>query len=66
MQTYRTHYEGILQQLIEKQIEEAKDTLAAGFVPDFAAYREVTGIIRGLQIALTEMAEADRICQERS
>ena len=66
MQTYRSHYEGILQQLIEKQIEEATNTLAAGFVPDFAAYREVTGVIKGLRMALEEMAEADRICQERS
>lgn len=63
MQTYRSLYEHELAKLIIKQIEEAKNTLAMGFVPDYPAYRELTGIVKGLNMALEEMQEADRLCQ---
>ena len=63
MKTYRSFYEHELAKLIHVQIEEAKTTLAGGYVPDFPSYRELIGNIKGLQIAMELMAEADRICQ---
>lgn len=63
MQTYRSFYEHELSKLIARRIEEQKEIVAAGYLADYAAYREAVGAIKGLQMALDDMAEADRICQ---
>lgn len=63
MQTYRSFYEQELAKLLFARLEEQKSIVAAGHLADYAAYKEATGIIKGLQVALDEMAEADRICQ---
>ena len=63
MQTYRSFYEHELQKLLLARIEEQKNVIATGNLADFSAYKEKTGILRGLQMALEDMEEADRICQ---
>ena len=63
MQTYRSFYEHELTKLLTGRIEEQKNIVSAGHFADFAAYREAVGVIKGLQMALEDMAEADRICQ---
>lgn len=63
MQTYRSFYEHELSKLLLARLEEQKTIVAAGHLADFAAYKEATGVIRGLQMAFDDMAEADRICQ---
>lgn len=63
MQTYRSFYEHELTKLLLARLEEQKSILSAGHLADYAAYKEVTGIIKGLHMAFDDMAEADRICQ---
>lgn len=63
MQTYRSFYEHELSKLLFARLEEQKTILAAGHLADHAAYKEITGVIKGIQMALEDMAEADRICQ---
>jgi hypothetical protein len=63
MQTYRSFYEHELTKLLTGRIEEQRNIVAAGHLPDHAAYKEATGVIKGLQMALEDMMEADRICQ---
>lgn len=63
MQTYRSFYEHELTKLLTGRIEDRRNMIAEGHLPDYAAYKEATGVIKGLQMALEDMAEADRICQ---
>lgn len=63
MQTYRSFYEHELTKLLTGRIEDRRNMIAEGHLPDYAAYKEATGVIKGLQMALDDMAEADRICQ---
>jgi hypothetical protein len=63
MQTYRSFYEHELTKLLTQRIDEQKNIVAAGHLADYPAYREAVGAIKGLQMALDDMAEADRICQ---
>jgi len=50
----------VLRKQISNQIETAKDHLSAGTVSDYAEYREVRGIIRGLQSAELTVSELER------
>lgn len=63
MQIYRSVYEQELFKLLDKRIAEVAENVAAGHLPDHASYKEQTGIIKGLRMAMEEMGEADRICQ---
>jgi len=63
MQTYRSFYEHELTKLLTGRIEDQRNIESAGHLPDYDAYKDSTGVIKGHQMAMEDMAEADRICQ---
>jgi hypothetical protein len=54
--------------LLQKKLKEQEDShiqaLAGGAVVDYAAYRELCGVIRGLQTAQREIADLVRRLKE--
>jgi hypothetical protein len=54
--------------LLQKRLKEQEDShvqaLAGGAVADYAAYRELCGVIRGLQTAQREIADLVRNLRE--
>ena len=50
----------ILQRKLKEQEESHIQALAGGAVNDYAAYRELCGVIRGLQTAQREIADLVR------
>ena len=50
----------ILKQKLEEQKESHIEALAAGASKDYAHYRELCGVIRGLQTAQVEIADLVR------
>ena len=54
--------------LLQKRLKEQEDShiqaLAGGAVADYAAYRELCGVIRGLQTAQREIADLVRRLKE--
>ena len=54
--------------LLQKKLKEQEDShvqaLAGGAVIDYAAYRELCGVIRGLQTAQREIADLVRKLKE--
>jgi hypothetical protein len=54
--------------LLQKKLKEQEDShvqaLAGGVVSDYAAYRELCGVIRGLQTAQREIADLVRKLKE--
>ena len=54
--------------LLQKKLKEQEDShvqaLAGGAVADYAAYRELCGVIRGLQTAQREIADLVRKLKE--
>lgn len=49
-----------LEQSIYDEIERLKDTLALGFLDDYAQYKTITGKIAGLRTALELIVQAER------
>lgn len=47
--------------LVDAQIEDLKNIVAAGAMPDWEAYRATTGKIMGLRMALDLLDEAQKI-----
>lgn len=45
---------GVLIVELEKQVVSRADALAGGAVKDYAEYRELVGLIRGLKLAISE------------
>jgi hypothetical protein len=50
----------LLQRKLKEQEESHVQALAGGAVADYAAYRELCGVIRGLQTAQREIADLVR------
>lgn len=50
----------VLNERIEADIASAKDFLAGGGPKDHAAYKEVVGLIRGLEASLSHIADLSR------
>lgn len=54
--------------LLQRKLKEQEDShiqaLAGGVVADYAAYRELCGVIRGLQTAQREVADLVRKLKE--
>jgi hypothetical protein len=50
----------LLQRKLKEQEESHVQALAGGAVADYAAYRELCGVIRGLQTAQREVADLVR------
>ena len=48
--------------LIAENVERLKDNLALGHIVDISEYKNVTGRIAGLNLALDLIQEADAIC----
>jgi len=54
----------LLQKKLKEQEESHIQALAEGAVADYAAYRELCGVIRGLQTAQRELADLVRKLKE--
>ena len=54
----------VLQKKLKEQEESHIQALAGGAVIDYAAYRELCGVIRGLQTARREIADLVRRLKE--
>jgi hypothetical protein len=54
----------VLQKKLKEQEESHIQALAGGAVIDYAAYRELCGVIRGLQTAQREIADLVRRLKE--
>ncbi len=54
----------LLQRKLKEQEESHVQALAGGAVADYAAYRELCGVIRGLQTAQREIADLVRKLRE--
>ncbi|MGL5283883.1 MAG: hypothetical protein ACRC8W_19455 [Plesiomonas shigelloides] len=54
----------LLQKKLKEQEESHVQALAGGAVVDYAAYRELCGVIRGLQTAQREIADLVRRLKE--
>jgi hypothetical protein len=54
----------LLQRKLKEQEESHVQALAGGAVADYAAYRELCGVIRGLQTAQREIADLVRKLKE--
>jgi len=54
----------LLQKKLKEQEESHVQALAGGAVADYAAYRELCGVIRGLQTAQREIADLVRKLKE--
>jgi hypothetical protein len=54
----------LLQKKLKEQEESHVQALAGGAVIDYAAYRELCGVIRGLQTAQREIADLVRKLKE--
>jgi hypothetical protein len=54
----------VLQKRLKEQEESHVQALAGGAVADYAAYRELCGVIRGLQTAQREIADLVRNLRE--
>jgi hypothetical protein len=54
----------LLQRKLREQEESHVQALAGGAVADYAAYRELCGVIRGLQTAQREIADLVRKLKE--
>lgn len=54
----------LLQKKLKEQEESHVQALAGGAVLDYAAYRELCGVIRGLQTAQREIADLVRRLKE--
>ena len=66
MQTYQSRFELELKKLVENKVTEYKDQIAAGLgVNDFAAYRQIVGMIAGLDMIDDLCDEANEICRKR-
>lgn len=50
------------ERLLSEEIERLKDNLALGFLEDYAQFKQITGKIAGLRLALDLMKEAERLC----
>jgi hypothetical protein len=68
MLTYQTHYQSILKNLLESEIQNMKDTVTqpfSGAIPDFSQYRYYIGCIEGLRKALELCEEAEALADGR-
>ena len=54
----------VLQKKLKEQEESHIQALAGGAVSDYASYRELCGVIRGLQTAQREIADLVRRLKE--
>ena len=45
---------GVLIAELEKQVGSRTEALASGHIKDYAEYRELVGLIRGLKLAISE------------
>ena len=54
----------VLQKRLKEQEDSHVQALAGGAVADYAAYRELCGVIRGLQTAQREIADLVRNLRE--
>jgi hypothetical protein len=54
----------LLQRKLKEQEDSHVQALAGGAVADYAAYRELCGVIRGLQTAQREIADLVRKLKE--
>jgi hypothetical protein len=54
----------VLQRKLQEQEESHVQALVGGAATDFAAYRELCGVIRGLQTAQREIADLVRKLKE--
>lgn len=50
----------LIRQNLDKEIEAFSDKLLSGTLSDYAEYRSMTGTIRGLRIALSEIDRRER------
>ena len=50
----------VLTDNIDEQISSAKDFLAAGYAKDYAKYKEVVGLIRGLESSKQYVVDLSR------
>jgi len=48
---------GVLKDNLEEDISSAKEFLGGGGAKDFAQYKEVTGLIRGLEAGISYMED---------
>jgi hypothetical protein len=58
-------YEHELKSLIEEEVENLKEKLAAGLIQS-DEYKHYTGRIAGLRAALDLMDEAERVCNHKA
>lgn len=51
-----------LEKLLNEEVERLKDSLALGFLDDYAQYKMIAGKIAGLRSAIDLLNEAERKC----
>lgn len=55
---------GLLEENFSDRIEAIKDSVAAGSSKDYADYKEMCGLIRGLELARREVKDLSRKLME--
>lgn len=50
----------VLNDRIDEQVSSAKDFLSAGSAKDYANYREIVGLIRGLEVGKQHIEDLSR------